>query len=76
MHKLAVLRQVHTDMHRILSYISETLDNPTAADNLTEHFLQAFRHIQRFPYAAQEYLPIDQTRERYRHLSCRNTTEH
>lgn len=66
MYKLAVLRQVYIDMNRILSYISEVLDSPMSADGLTDDFLNAFHHIQEFPYAAEAYFPIEQTEEQYR----------
>ena len=68
MYKLEYLPVAHQDMVEIVRYISQELQNPTAADQLAMELIEAGDSILRFPYANPSYTPIRPLKHEYRKL--------
>ncbi len=72
MYKLEYLPVARQDMIEIVRYISQELQNPTAADKLAMELIEAGDGIPRFPYANPAYIPIRLLKHEYRKLLVRN----
>lgn len=72
MYKLEYLPVARQDMVEIVRYISQELQNPTAADQLAVELIEAGGGIPRFPYANPSYTPIRPLKHEYRKLLVQN----
>ena len=72
MYKLEYLPVARQDMVEIVRYISQELQNPTAADQLAVELIEAGDCILRFPYANPSYTPIRPLKHEYRKLLVQN----
>ncbi len=72
MYQLEYLPVARQDMIEIVRYISQELQNPTAADQLAMELIEAGDGIPRFPYANPAYIPIRPLKHEYRKLLVRN----
>lgn len=66
---LPIARQDFVD---IVRYISIVLQNPAAAERLTEQLIDAVEGLSHFPYANPVYIPIKPLKREYRKLSVKN----
>lgn len=60
------------DMIEIVRYISQELQNPTAADQLAMELIEAGDSIPKFPYANPAFIPIRPLKHEYRKLLVQN----
>ncbi len=60
------------DLKEIVRYISNTLQNPKAADNLGREIIEKVDLIADFPYSAPHYTPIKPLAYEYRKLLVKN----
>ena len=60
------------DMVEIVRYISQELQNPTAADQLAMELIEAGDSIPKFPYANPAFIPIRPLKHEYRKLLVQN----
>ena len=74
MYKIEYLPAARQDMIEIVRYISQELQNPTAADQLAMELIEAGDGILRFPYANPSYIPIRPLKHEYRKLQVQNYT--
>lgn len=72
MYNLEYLPFARQDLIEIVTYISQDLQNPTAANRLAEEIVQAAEKLQLFPYACPVYLPIRPLQWEYRKLLVQN----
>ena len=72
MYRLEYLPLARQDMIDIVSYISNTLNNPQAADQLAVELIEAGASILQFPYANPAYIPIRPLKHEYRKLLVKN----
>ena len=72
MYDLQYLPSARKDMVDAVRYISETLQNPTAAERLAEELIEAGDSILTFPYANPVHMPIRPLKREYRKLRVRN----
>ena len=72
MYKLEYLPVARRDMIEIVRYISQELQNPTAADQLAMELIEAGDSIPRFPYANPAFIPIRPLKYEYRKLLVQN----
>ena len=72
MYKLQYLPAARQDMIEIVRYVSKTLSNPAAADQLALEMIEAGKQIAKFPYANPAYIPIRPLRHEYRKRLVRN----
>lgn len=72
MYDLQYLPSARKDMVEAVRYISETLHNPTAAEQLAVELIEAGDSISAFPYAAPVHMPIRPLKREYRKLRVRN----
>ena len=72
MYNLEFLPSAKKDMVEIIKYISNTLNNPTAADSLAEKMIVAAEKLTEFPYSYPVYMPIRQLNHEYRRLAVNN----
>ena len=72
MYKIEYLPVARQDMIEIVRYISQELQNPTAADQLAVELIEAGDGIPRFPYANPSYTPIRPLKHEYRKLLVQN----
>ena len=72
MYRLEYLPLARQDMIDIVSYISNTLNNPKAADQLAVELIEAGESILQFPYANPAYIPIRPLKHEYRKLLVKN----
>ena len=72
MYDLQYLPSARKDMVDAVRYISETLQNPTAAERLAEELIEAGDSIPAFPYANPVHMPIRPLKHEYRKLRVRN----
>lgn len=72
MYNLEYLPVARQDMVEIAQYISRELNNPVAADRLTEELIEAGDGIPVFPYANPAYIPIRPLKHEYRKLLVQN----
>lgn len=66
MYKLEYLPAALRDMTEAVQYIAHTLQNPQAARELAEKWMQAGDALSRFPYANPVYLPPHPLDREYR----------
>lgn len=66
MYKLEYLPIALNDMVEIVSYISAELQNPIAANRLSEEFIKAAERLTDFPYANPVYTPLRPLKYEYR----------
>lgn len=72
MYKLEYLPVARQDMIEIVRYISQELQNPSAADQLAVEFIEAGDGILSFPYINPAYTPIRSLKHEYRKLLVQN----
>ena len=60
------------DMINIVTYISEVLCNPIAANRLAEAFIDSAENIRDFPYSMPVYHPVKPLKYEYRKLIVNN----
>lgn len=72
MYKLEYLPVARRDMIEIVRYISQELQNPTAADQLAMELIEAGDSIPKFPYASPAFIPIRPLKHEYRKLLVQN----
>lgn len=72
MYKLEYLPIALNDMVEIISYIRNELKNPTAANNLSEKFIQAAENSKDFPYSNPPYIPMKSLNHEYRKIIVDN----
>ena len=72
MYKIEYLPVARQDMIEIVQYISQELQNPTAADQLATELVEAGDGIPRFPYANPAYTPIRSLKHEYRKVLVQN----
>lgn len=72
MYKLEYLPVARRDMIEIVRYISQELQNPTAADQLAMELIEAGDSIPKFPYANPAFIPIRPLMHEYRKLLVQN----
>ena len=72
MYKVEFLPIALNDMVEIVSYIGQTLQNPIAADNLSNEFLKAAERLEKFPYSNAVYVPLRSLKHEYRKLIVKN----
>ena len=72
MYDLQYLPSARKDMVDVVRYISETLQNPTAAERLAVELIEAGDSIPAFPYANPVHMPIRPLKREYRKLRVRN----
>ena len=72
MYKLEFLRVALKDMLETVSYISNELKNPIAADRLSEKFVSAAEALADFPYSNPVYIPMKQLNHEYRKTVVEN----
>lgn len=72
MYKLEYLPVARWDMIEIVRYISQELQNPTAADQLAMELIEAGDSIPKFPYANPAFIPIRPLKHEYRKLLVQN----
>lgn len=74
MYKIEYLGPALKDMEEIISYISHTLHNPEAAENLAGEFVEKIDSLSEFPYGRPLYYPIRKLAHEYRKLIVRKYT--
>ncbi len=72
MYKLEYLPVARRDMIEIVRYISQELQNPTAADQMAMELIEAGDSIPKFPYANPAFIPIRPLKHEYRKLLVQN----
>lgn len=72
MYKLEFLPIALNDMLEAVSYISNELKNPIAADRLSEKLIAAAEALADFPYANPVYIPMKQLNHEYRKTVVEN----
>ena len=72
MYKLEYLPVARRDMVEIVRYISQELQNPTAADQLAVELIEAGDDVPKFPYANPAFIPIRPLKHEYRKLLVQN----
>ncbi len=72
MYRIEYLPVALQDMIEIVRYISQELQNPTAADQLATELIKAGDGIPSFPYANPAYTPIRPLKHEYRKLLVEN----
>ena len=72
MYKLEYLPVARRDMIEIVRYISQELQNPTAADQLAMELIEAGDSITKFPSANPAFIPIRPLKHEYRKLLVQN----
>ena len=72
MYRIEYLPAARQDMIEIVRYISQELQNPTAANQLAMELIEAGDGIPRFPYVNPSYMPIRPLKHEYRKLLVQN----
>ena len=72
MYKLEYLPVARRDMVEIVRYISQELQNPTAADQLAVELIEAGDDVPKFPYTNPAFIPIRPLKHEYRKLLVQN----
>ncbi len=72
MYKLEYLPAARQDMIEIAQYISRTLSNPIAAEQMAVELVEAGDRLAEFPYANPAYIPIRPLKHEYRKLPVQN----
>lgn len=72
MYKLEYLPVALHDMEDIARYISNELQNPAAAERLSEKIVAEADKIPAFPYSNPAYIPVKPLRHEYRKLLIDN----
>ena len=72
MYELEYLPSAVKDMVDIVTYISKTLDNPMAAQRLSEEFVTEAENLRNFPYSLPVYNPIRPLKREYRKIIVKN----
>ncbi len=71
-YKLEYLPVALQDMAEIAQYISHDLNNPYAANNLSNEIIQRANLLTENPYANPSYIPIKPLKHEYRKLLIKN----
>ena len=74
MYKLEYLPVARKDILEITKYISQDLNNPTAADKLITTIIEKLDLLTNMPYINPSYTPIRSLSKEYRKLSVNNYT--
>ena len=72
MYKLEYLPVAKHDLVEIIQYISQVLQNPSAADRLAVEIITAIDKLPAFPYAFPVYIPVKSLKYEYRKLLVKN----
>ena len=72
MYKLEILPIAKNDMDNIIYYISNHLQNPTAAKKIAQEFINQANSITQFPYQFSVYQPIGPLKYEYRNIKVKN----
>lgn len=72
MYKLEFLPIAKKDIDDIIYYISNTLQNTTAAINLAKYFIKSANNILSFPYSFSEYITTSNLENSYRSIKVKN----
>lgn len=72
MYKLEILPIAKNDMDNIIYYISNHLQNPTAAKKIAQEFVNQARSITEFPYQFSVYRPVGPLKYEYRNIKVKN----
>ena len=72
MYKLEFLPIALNDMVEIVGYIGNALENPIAADNLSNDFVNEAERLSKFPYSNPVYVPLRPLNHEYRKLLVKN----
>lgn len=72
MYHLEYLKLAKDDMEKIVYYISNNLQNRTAALNLANEFIKCANSILEFPYGNAEYIPVKPLKNKYRTSKVKN----
>ena len=68
MYKPEYLPAALRDMVEIVRYVNTVLQNPTAASQLAETFIQSIESIPAFPYGNPVHVPLRPLKHEYRKL--------
>lgn len=72
MYKLELLPIAKKDIDDIIYYISNNLENKTAARNLANNFIKGTNSILEFPYGTSVYKTTKELEQEYRSLKVKN----
>ncbi len=72
MYKLEYLPAALQDLTEIARYISHSLNNPHAANNLSEEIVERVNQLTEAPYANPSYISIKPLTHEYRKLLIKN----
>ena len=72
MYNLEYMPAALGDMLDIVRYISKELNNPIAAGNLANEFIESAESLTDFPYSNPVYYPIRPLKNEYRKLLVKN----
>ncbi len=71
-YRIEVLRSALDDIVETARYIKNELQNPQAAEALTERFFAAMEELGEFPYAHPVYVPVRPLKYEYRQVPVEN----
>lgn len=71
-YKIEWLSTALEDLKETVSYISNELKNPTAAEDLAKEVVAQIESLSEFPYSAPHYEPIKPLKHEYRKLLVKN----
>lgn len=66
------LPTARNDLIDIAKYVSETLENPHAAESLAEEIVRKVESLQEMPYRSPVLIPIKPLKHEYRKLIVKN----
>lgn len=69
---IEVLEKADEDMRRLGKYISEELQNPAAAERITDKIWDEIERLAKNPYVYQVYIPLSSLKQEYRKLLVEN----
>lgn len=72
MYRLEYLPIAKQDMTEIAKYISHTLSNPAAAENLANEMIESADRLADFPYSNPVHITPKPLKHEYRKLTVRN----
>ena len=72
MYNVEYLPSAVQDMVEIVVYITQELNNPTAAERIAQRLTEAGESLRDFPYAQPAYAPLRPLKHEYRKLLVEN----
>jgi plasmid stabilization system protein ParE len=72
MFELTILPSFYEELDEILDYISNTLEAPGAARNLTVEIRKAIKDLREFPFAHRPYSPPESLPLEFRIITVKN----